>query len=966
MEFRVLGPVEIRDGDRLVRLGTPRIRAVAAILLARRGELVSIDGFIDELWPERPPDTCRALVHGYVSRLRRGLTGPTARDRLVTRKPGYLLRVADEELDQCRLELLVAEARAARRAGQPQRCGALLSEAQTLWRGAPYADVPATPTVRAAAAALTEQRLASVVEQYDVTLALGQHAEAVAGLSALVAEYPLQERLAGQLMLALYRSGRQDDALAVYRQTRGRLRDDLGVEPGAELHQLHQRILAGEIVPQVVTADEPRHATAAGAPGGRSTGPGRDGPGTAADGQPALPVPRQLPADLAGFTGRCTELAAGLNLSAGTDPGGIQLCAIDGMAGVGKTTLVVHWAHRIADRFPDGQLHANLRGFDPGGAATPEEVLRDFLEALGVPPQRVPTGATAQANLYRSMLAGRRVLVLLDNARNAEQVRPLLPGTEGCLVLVTSRNRLSGLLAADGARSVSLGPLPTDDARRLLASRIGPDRVAAEPAAVNEIVARCGRLPLALAIVAARAAINPTFALHALADELGEAGGDLDVFGDGDAATDLRTMFSWSYQALGEDAALMFRALGVHPGPDIGLAAAASIAGVPARRARAMLAELVRAHLLTEPVPGRYAMHDLLRCYAAELAAGNPVRQRCEARMLDHYLHTAFRAARQLNPAREAITLTAPQPGVGVDRVDDRQQAMAWFGVEHLVLLAVTRQAAASGFDTHTWQMIWALNDFFDWRGEWHSWTTVEPAILAVAPRLTDPTEQMLAHRGLARAYARLARYHDARSRYEYLLDLHTQRGDRAGAAEVHRCLGWVFEQIGEYRPALGHTWQGHVLLRELGNEVGQARALNAVGWCHALLGEYRKALACCRPALEALRDVDDRYGQAATWDSIGYANHHLGRFDEATAAYRESLALYRELGDRYDEAGTLTRAGDAHRDAGDQVAARRAWRESLEILVALGHPDAAEVRARLRPRAPRSSTDPLPAEGVS
>src|SRR5262249_40894759 len=457
-------------------------------------------------------------------------------------------------------------------------------------------------------------------------------------------------------------------------------------------------------------------------------------------------VPRQLPKAPVAFTGRVRELDR-LNeaLTAVLDPaepadervGVVVISAIAGTAGVGKTALAVHWAHQVADRFPDGQLYVNLRGFDQVGAVMGyAEAGRGFRDALGVPVAGIPVGVDAQAALYRSVLAGRRMLVVLDNARDPGQVRPLLPAAPGCLVLVTSRNQLCGLVAADGARLLTLDLLTRAEARTLLARRLGPDRTAAEPDAVEEIITRCARLPLALAVVAARAATHPRFPLHALTADLRGVHDRLDALDGGDLATDVRAVFSWSYQALGGGAARLFRLLGLHPGPDISTPApvtpppaAASLAARPAPGARALLAELARANLVVEHAPGRHTSHDLLRVYASQLAQtidSDGERRAATGRMLDHYLHTAYAADRMLYPARDPIMLAPLRPGVTPEQPADHQQALAWFTAEHPALLAAVEYAGATGWDTHTWQLAWTLWTFLHWQGHWHDQVPVQ------------------------------------------------------------------------------------------------------------------------------------------------------------------------------------------------------------------------------------------------
>jgi tetratricopeptide (TPR) repeat protein len=664
--------------------------------------------------------------------------------------------------------------------------------------------------------------------------------------------------------------------------------------------------------------------------------------------------PRHLPAAVAHFAGRSGELAVLTGLlrgRAGTG-GTVVISAIGGTAGVGKTALAVYWAHHVAGEFPDGQLYVNLRGFDPGGQVMdPAEAVRRFLDALGVPAERIPVDLDAQAALYRSQLAGRRVLVVLDNARDTAQVRPLLPGAPGCLVLVTSRNQLSGLVAADGAHPITLDLLTLDEAGQLLAHRLGPDRTAAEPDAIAEIITMCARLPLALAIVAARAATHPHLSLHTLAGELREAGGRLDTLTTDDPYTDVRAVFSWSYRALNPEAARLFRLLGLHPGPDISVAAAASLAALPIDQVRTRVAELARANLLVEPVSGRYAFHDLLRAYAAERAHtvdSDERRHAATGRVLDHYLHTAYAAARLLDPFRDPITLTSPRPGVTPERPADHEQALAWFTAEHPVLLAAVDHDAATGFDTHTWQLAWTLYDFLNRRGHWHDWAAVQQAAVAAAGRLADPAVQARAHRFLAGAYIGLGRVEDAHTQLRHALDLYRRAGDQAGQAHTHHNLGHLWDGQGRPGEALDHARQALDLYRAAGDRRGQADALNSVGWCHSQLGDHRQALTCCQQALTLLQELDDRFGQSAAWDSLGYAHHHLGHHTQAITCYQHALDLVRDLGDRYYEATTLTHLGDTHHATGDLDAAQTAWRQALTILDQLDHSDAEQVRTKL------------------
>jgi tetratricopeptide (TPR) repeat protein len=657
---------------------------------------------------------------------------------------------------------------------------------------------------------------------------------------------------------------------------------------------------------------------------------------------------------VAHFAGRSGELATLTGLLRGrADAGGtVVISAIGGTAGVGKTALAVYWAHQVADRFPDGQLYVNLRGFDPAGQVMdPAEAVRRFLDALGVPPERIPADLDAQAALYRSHLAGRRMLVVLDNARDTAQVRPLLPGAPTCLVLVTSRNQLTGLIAADGAHPVSLDLLSAAEAWELLARRLGGDRVATEPEAVTEIITRCAHLPLALTIVAARAAVRLHVRLHLLADELRNTQQRWETLTGDDPTTDVRTVFSWSYQALTPDAARLFRLLGLHPGPDIAAPAVASLAGLPATVVRPLLAELTRTSLIVEHTPGRYTFHDLLRAYATHLThRTDPDGQRRTAthRILDHYLHSAYTTDRLLEPARDTITLTPPQPGVTPEHPVNHRQALDWFTAERPVLLAAVDQAAATGFDTHAWQLTWTLWTFLYRRGHWHDQAAAGRTAVAAAGRLADPTAQAHAHRHLASAYTQLGCFDDAHTQLRHALDLYRQAGDQVGQAHTHNRLAHLQGRQGRPAQALDHARQALDVYQAAGHQSGQAQALNNIGWLHAQFGDYQQALTYCQQALTLLQELGDRHGQAGTWDSLGYAHHHLDHHTQAITCYQQALALFRDFGDRYEEATTLTNLGDTHHDAGNADAARDTWQQALTILTDLQHPDADAVRARL------------------
>ena len=694
---------------------------------------------------------------------------------------------------------------------------------------------------------------------------------------------------------------------------------------------------------------------------------------TGATAATAMTAPGQLPGAVIPFVAREPELATLEKLLGHGDrapaDGTTMITAIVGAAGIGKTALAVHWARRAAAGFPDGQLYMNLRGFGPGPPVPPAEAVSGLLAALGVPAEQWPTGLDAQVGLYRGVAAGRRLLIVLDNARDAEQVRPLLPGSPGCLVLVTSRASLGGLAVSDGACQLTLDVLSDSEARELLDRRLGTERIAAEPQAATELIRLCGGLPLALAVASARAGARPDFPLSTLTRELSDTAGRLDALDTGDSFSSARTTFSWSYQNLSPATARMFRLLSVHPGPDITAAAAASLAGLDLPQARHLLRELTRYHLLNEQTPDRYDVHDLLRVYAAELAAATDdgaARQDARARILDHYLHTAHAAA-LLYPLRESITLgLLPGPGVTPERLDDQQQAQAWFEAEHHVLRAAVVMAADSGFDGHAWRLAWAMTSFLERRGHWHEQVAIHRTALAAAIRLGDTAGQAATRRDIASACARLGDYGQSRAYLTECLTLYRQIGDPVGEASVHRILSWVAEQQERYLDALSHSQRALSLSRATGNKFGQAHALNCVGWYHAQLGDYEQARAVCQEGLALTRELGDRVGEAHTWDSLGYAEQELGHPAQAVSCYQNALSIFRRLRDRFDEAEVLVHLGDSHLATGHQPEAHRAWRQALTILEDLRHPDADQLRGKLTLRVRAAATAPQRVHGVT
>jgi DNA-binding SARP family transcriptional activator/tetratricopeptide (TPR) repeat protein len=913
MDIRLLGPVEVWSADGPADPGPPRQRCLLAALAVDAGRPVSTEVLVDRVWGDTPPGGGRHALHVHIARLRKALPGG---GQLVHRTGGYLLDVSPDRTDMHRFRRLVEQARDRSDAER----GSLLRDALDLWRGEPLAGLNGDWVTRVRDG-WRQRRLDAMLAWADAQLRLGEHGLVISEVQEVVAEFPLAEPLTAMLITALARAGRGAEALDRYADTRRMLVEELGAEPGPELQKLHQALLRGELDPPAAQVRMP-----AGRPQQR---------------------PAQLPPDLPGLTGRDNELCLLDDvLDKSTDePTAVPIAALSGTPGVGKTVLAVHWAHQVTGRFPDGQLYVNLRGFDPGGTAmAPGEALRTFLDALGVTAEDMPAGLAARAALYRSLLSGRRVLVLLDNARDAAQVRPLLPGSPGCAVLVTSRNQLPGLVAAEGAHPLTVHLLSCEDARELLALRAGRERVAAEPDAVNEIIERCARLPLALAIVAARAATNPGFPLTALAAELREARGDLAAFDGGDATTQVRAVFSSSYGALSPSAARLFRLLGLHRSPDVSTAAAASVAGGPCGRD---LQELARAHLVTENLPGRYAFHDLLRAYANALAQETDTaqqRERAVTRLIDYYLHAAHRADRLLDPVRDPLDLEPPAAGVIRESLDGPASALAWFGAEFDALRAVLAQAD----DARAWRLAWTITTFCHRQGQWHDWAEVQSAAVAAAERLGDRAALAGAHRDRALAHSRLGRFENALADLGRAAELYDGLGDRLGRAHTDLNHAEVLTRQGWHREALAPGRRALAAFKTIGHVAGQASALHGLGSNHALLGDDAQALAYCQRALTLHEQLGDLVRVAAAWDSLGFAHHRLGNQALAIDCYERALDVHRRANHRYCQAGVLTHLGEAHDAAGEPARARAAWQAAAALLDDLGHPEAADVRARL------------------
>lgn len=955
LRISVLGPVTAwRDGVR-IDLGPSRQRAVLGLVALTPNVPVHRKTIIDALWGYDPPATAVHLVQVYVNRLRRMLDPGRVR---TSAGSSYELVAADGQLDLMTFETQAGLATRAHAAGELGQACEAYARALDTWRAEPLADLEtlhAHPGVVA-----LRQRRSDLVIRYAEAAASAQnwqppavpsaghvryadnrpliamwHDDALSRLRELAAAEPLNERAHAALMIALAGNGEQAAALALFDDLRRRLDDQLGVRPGAEATEAQRRILRQDV---------PRR------PASRRSPSGQQGESSAAA---APPVPRQLPAAVPGFAGRASELAA---LTGALDDHGTgtraRIITITGVAGVGKTTLAVHWARQVASRFPDGQLYVNLRGFDPSGApVAAADAIRGFLSALSVPAEMIPPTADAQAGLYRSLLADKRMLVVLDNARDPAQVRPLLPASAGCLAVVTSRGWLAGLVAAEGASQFSLDVLSDGEAAELLTGRLGRQRTTAEPAALAELIRLCAGLPVALVIVAARAIAQQQLPLRSLVAEL-RGVNRLDALSTGDCATDVRSVFSWSYLSLTAPAARLFRAAGLHPGPGLTAEAAASIAGLPLPAARRGLRELVSAGLIDEQDPGRYTVHDLLREYSAERAnttGTHASRRAATHRMLDHYVHTALAAGTLLEPQQPRIAEIRSVAGVTLTRFADGRDAADWFEAEHHVLLAVIDMAADLGFDLHACQLAVTLTGVLDQSARWSDLAAYSAIAVATAQRAGQPEAAAYAERGLAGAFARLGRYDDAYVHLRRSLDQFTELEYLDGQARAHLNLACLLQYMEQSDSALGHAHRARELFELLGQQpAGLAAALNTVGWLEARLGNLAPGLDYCEQGLAMAQEVGDQVIIAATWDSLGFVRKLLGQHAEAVSCYRQAAAIYADIGAVWHRAEVLVNLGDAHAEAGEQRVAHELWREALTVFEQTHHPDTARLRARL------------------
>ncbi|HEX6686618.1 MAG TPA: BTAD domain-containing putative transcriptional regulator [Candidatus Limnocylindrales bacterium] len=880
-----------------------------AVLAASPGEPVSLTELVGRIWDGDPPDTALNVLYSQAARMRALLREHPAKIRRA--RGGYVLDVDPGEVDLHRARRIAAVAAES----DPADSLARLREATALVPGEALSGVNGS-WAEGFRETLHRERTGWLAARFAGELDGGHHELVLDELAVAVQTAPFAESLTASLMLALHRCGRPAEALVVFEDLRRRLRDELGADPSAELRDLHRRILDHD--PALTL--------------------------------PAAAAPSLLPAAISSFAGRERELSELDGLLQQADAP--SLVAIVGPAGVGKTTLAATWAHRVRDRFPGGQLYLNLRGFDQDDRAlSGDEALQALLELLQVPPSRMPSTVDGRAGLYRSLLSGSGILVVLDNARDYDHVRPLLPGTPLGTVVVTSRDQLAGLAMAESVLPMRLDALADDEARQLLANRLGQQRVQAEPAAVSQIIAACGGLPLALAIVAARAASCPQFPMAAFAGELSDFRSRLDALSGPDRTTDLRAVLSWSYQALRPAAARLFRLLGLHAGPQIGIDAAASLAGLPPTAVRRLMAELTGAHVLTEYAPGRYTFHDLVRAYAGELTESTDTpaeRASATAALLDHYLHTGYRAALLLSPGRRSLDLSRSRPYQGsVSELRTAADANNWFERERETLIAIIDRATADGHHERCWQIAWTVVDYLERRGRWREALACNQTALDAAHRDGDLTAQATFFNNLGLNHTRLGQYSQAHACRQEALRLATASGDHTALRHTHMGLALLYNQQGRHAESLHHNEIALAVTLAAGDDTEQVGCLNGIAAQHAALGDYDRCIAYSHKALAIPVQPGNRF-RASAWDTLGYAQHRLARHPQAVTSYKQAIASFREMGIRHLEARSLARLANSLDALAQHEAAQDARQQALAIFDELDHPDAIELRKKL------------------
>jgi DNA-binding SARP family transcriptional activator len=951
MRFRLLGPLEVRAGDEWQGIGAPKWRSVLAVLLIRAGQIVPADVLINEVWGDAPPAKATNLISIYVLRLRR-LLGDADSTLLVTRAPGYQLRIAAGDSDAQVFEAMVHEGRRALAAGDAEGAAARLAEALALWHGSPLADVPPAPLVEAEAERLDELRLDADELRIRAELACGGHAQVIGELRRLLASHPLREGLWLLLMQALDGAGRHAEALDAYSQARTAIADELGVDPGAELRRFYADMLAQDDMLARGTEDAPGSILAATVMAGSAPASPAPAPGESA-GLASVPVPAQLPADVADFTGRDDQVRHMVELLSGAgddgDSGAVRIALVAGSGGLGKTSLAVHAAHRVRGSFPDGQLYGDLLGATPHPLPA-SEVLARFLRDLGVDGREIPVDEDERAARYRTILAGRQVLIVLDNAHDAAQVRSLLPGTSSCAVLVTTRNRMADLAST---KLVDLDVLDDDEALTLFTRVVGDERAAAEPEATAELLLACAGLPLAIRICAARLATRSGWSIQAMANRLRDTHRRLDEMQVGDLA--VRASFQVSFASLPASAqpdgvapARAFCLLGLWHGPTISSVAAAALFGAPEDLASETLEVLVDAHLLESTSLDRYKLHDLLRVYSSERAVADlpgPARDAAVGRLFQWYMRTADGAATAVSPNRYDIPL---EPGQDVLPLGftTAEEALAWYDSERANLVAATRQAAQSGLDEVAWRLPAPLFQLFSSRGNWADGIAMNRIALESARRAGHRQGEawILNNLGDALAFTRQAEGIEC---LERSLAIRREIGDRMGEAQAANNLADAYHWLGRTDEALELYQRALELNRKVGRRHGEGIALINLGWALLDLGRAEEAIDYLLQARDAFAEID--YA-----DGVGYALHMLGRCylllgrdADALECLRQALASHQATGNRRRQAATLRSLAEAQNRAGLTAEAHESWTQAVAIFEALGDStEAAEARA--------------------
>jgi DNA-binding SARP family transcriptional activator len=939
--FRILGPIEVWADHGWTGIGASKWRALLATLLLNPGQVVATERLIAELWGDQPPDRASNLVSVYVLRLRRLLGDPDSRV-LTTRAPGYQLLVEPGDLDAGRFEALVVQGRQALNAGNFRRAAEVLAEALALWHGRALADVPPSELVTAEAGRLEESRLTALELRIEADLCSGQDAQLVPELRRLVPDHPLREGLWSLLIRALDAAGRRAEALAAYGEAREVIANELGVDPGPDLQRLFRVLLTSNMVtppaiPDVVLSTAP--SAGAGAPGAD--------PGPRQLLARPRPAPAQLPADVPDFTDRERHLDQLLSLvqqAQQRERPVMPVAVIAGTPGLGKTAFAVHAAHALRSAFPDGQLYVNLQG-GSDRPAPPDEVLARFLRDLGVHGAQVPADTEERAAMYRTRLAEKRTLVLLDDARQAAQVRPLLPGTSSCAVIVTSRSRLSDLA---GSSLVDLDILDQDKAADLFTRIVGVGRAEAEPESVQEVLASCGGLPLAIRIAGARLAARPGWSIRTLADRLSDQRGRIDEFATGDLA--IRTCFQVSFDALprpssGVAPAHAFQLLGAWQGTSIGLQAAAALIGERETAVARALEVLVDAHLVESPAPDRYQFHDLLRDYAAERAqAEEPpgVIEGAVRRVLTWYLRTADAAARVIAPYRDRVPLDPPEPGDEPRAFTTAAQALDWCDLERVNIVAATRQAAEYGLHDIAWKLPVAATVYFSRRGWRTEWISTHRIALASARALGDRGAEAWVLNNLGMVFSQQGD-DSAIGYYEQSMAVHRDTGDRTGQAQAAINLAYHYRRQGRYDEVVAALLE--VLELQVGNQYGESVALCNLGEAYLELGRHNDAAARSQEALALARTVGAGRIEGYALYNLGRVDLHRGLFGQGADLLEKALDLHRAAGDRYGEAQDLQYIGDARASEGRLAEASDVWARSRALFEALGeHARADEI----------------------